>query len=395
MEAMMKRFLAFSIFCISIFILPGCSQLMSNRSEIDRIFNTRVIGLDKTAENKVLYTITTKTAVSPAKGQQADAAPSEILVSEGATVFDAARSMTAYAYKKPHYGHTEFIIFGEDTSRAGILPYLDFISRNQEFRYNAKIYIVKGLSANTFINSVNQGNLFLADKLSTLEDNSYALSKAGKVTLSEALFVLGKENVSTFLPVLEIAPTKSGKNSTEGKYDMILKGYAVFKEDKLQEFLDEEMSMGINWVKNRIQSGVILVEAQDKKIVSMEIIQNKTSIKPYLDENGLLCTISIKFNTNIAEILSQEEIFNKESFDYLREQQEKQVKKEVEKILDYALTMNMDIFGFVSNFSMKYPMMKNELRENWQELFPKIKFNVEVDSNINRTYLIKDPANKK
>lgn len=395
MEATMKKFFTFSILCIFIFMLTGCSQLMRNRSEIDRIFNTRIIGIDKSAENRVLYTITTKTAASPTKGQQAEGAPSEILVSEGATVFDAARNLAAYAYKRPHYGHTEFIIFGEDTARAGILPYLDFISRNQEFRYNAKIYIVQGHSANSFIDSINEGNMFLADKLSILEDNAYALSRSDKITLAEALFIFSKDNVSTFLPVLAIAPTKSGKNSAEGKYDIILKGYAVFKEDKLQVFLDEELSRGINWVKNKIKSGVILVEATDKKQVSMEIIQNKTSIKPHLDENGLQCTISIKFNTNIAEILSKEEIFNKKSFNYLEEQQEKQVRKEVEKILAYAQEKNIDIFGLVSNFSIKYPMMKNELRENWQELFPKIKFNIEIDSKINRTYLIKDPANKK
>jgi spore germination protein KC len=395
MEAIMKKLLKLSILFILFFMLTSCSQLMSNRSEIDRIFNTRIIAIDKLDENKVLYTITTKTAVSGSQDKQGSSTSSEILVSEGATVFEAARNMAAYAYKRPHYGHTEFIIFGEDTAKDGILQYLDFISRNQEFRYNAKLYIVQGDSASSFIKKVATGNIFLADRLAIIEDNSFALSKSGKVTLAEALFIFSKDNVSTFLPVLFIVPSKSGEDSAKGAYDINLKSYAIFKEDKLYAFLDEKLSRGVNWVKNRIQSSTILVDAPDKKKVSMDIIQNKTSIKPYLDENGLQCTISIKFNSNIAETISKEDIFNKEGLDYLKQQQEDQVKKEVEKILSYAQEKNMDIFGIVSNFSIKYPMMKNELRENWPKLFPEIKFNVEVDSKINRTYLINESATSK
>ena len=395
MKLSVRSFFVLSIIFVFAFMLAGCTQLMSNRIEIDRIFNTRIVAIDKLGENKVLYTITTKAGISTPQEQQGGTKVTEVLVSEGATAFEAARNMAAYAYKKPHYGHTEFIIFGEDTARDGILPHLDFISRNQEFRYNAKIYIIKGSSANAFISQTNIGILFLADMLSSIEDNAFALSQSGKVTLSEALLIFSKEQVSTFLPVLVVTPSKSKENPTQGAYDIELKSYAIFKEDKLQEFLDEELSRGVNWVKNRIRSGVILVDATDKKKVSMEIIQNKTSIKPYLDENGLQCTISIKFNTNIAETLSNEEIFDKDGLDYLKQQQEKQVKKEVEKILNYAQEKDMDIFGLVSNFSIKYPMMKNVLRENWSTLFSEIKFTVEVDSNINRTYLIKEAATKK
>jgi hypothetical protein len=36
--------------------------------------------------------------------------------------------------------------------------------------------------------------------------------------------------------------------------------------------------------------------------------------------------------------------------------------------------------------------MKNELRENWDQLFPEVKFNVTVDSSIERTYLLREPT---
>lgn len=391
----MKRAIIISMLLLELFVFTGCSELMRNRSEIDRIFNTRIIGIDKLEENKILYTITTKAAASSAQEQGEGAKVSEVLVTEGTTVFEAARNMLQYAHKRPHYGHTEFILFGEDTAKAGILPYLYFISRNLEFRYNAKIYIIRGQTANEFIGKLNSGNLYLADKLTIMEDNAYALSQSSKVTLNEALFILSKENVSTFFPTLNITSVKINESPSEGNFDLLLKDYAIFKKDKLQDYLEPDLTRGVNWITNRIQSGIILVEAPDRKKVSLEILQNKTSIKPYIDENGLQCTINIKFNSNIAESLSAEKIFTQEAMNYLEQQQEAEVKKEVEKTLRHAQEKNLDFFGIATKFIIKYPMMKNELTENWNELFPDIKFKVEVDSNINRTYLIKEAATSK
>jgi hypothetical protein len=34
----------------------GCTQLMRNRTEINRIFNAMIVAIDKLEENKVLYT---------------------------------------------------------------------------------------------------------------------------------------------------------------------------------------------------------------------------------------------------------------------------------------------------------------------------------------------------
>ncbi len=85
--------------------------------------------------------------------------------------------------------------------------------------------------------------------------------------------------------------------------------YAVFKEDKLYDFLDDEFSRGINWVRNIIGSGVILVNAPDGKKVSLEIIDSKTKITPYMDENGISSTIKVML-TAILQNLCQRQIYS-------------------------------------------------------------------------------------
>ena len=78
--------------------------------------------------------------------------------------------------------------------------------------------------------------------------------------------------------------------------------------------------------------------------------------------------------------------------DYLTEQQEKSIKREVENAIRTAQDKNSDHFSILSKFIIKYPLLRDYFQENWQELFPDIKFEVSVDSRIDGTYLINEPV---
>lgn len=384
-----------------LFTFSGCAKASINKTEIDRVFNTRVLGIDKQENGKVRLTIATKSTSSSSQdsggGGGAPGGKSEILVSDGETVFEAARLLTTYGNKKPHYGHTEYILIGEELARDGLLPYLDFICRNHEFRYNAKIYIVKGDSAYNLINKLNIGDMFLSDKLSIMEDNAPNMSISSKVTVSEAMYIFDKPHISTYLPYIDIIPTPitNDTHSTSLGFNLKLEGYGLFKEDKLQDFVSGNRARAINWIRKKIQSGIINVKAPDGKSISLEIVSAKTDIKPSIDKDSLRCDIKVNFTSNIAETMSKENLFYDKELEILENQQEQQIKKEIEEIIAFAQEKNLDFFGTLTNFIMAYPRMKNELRQNWEELFPDVKFNVTVDSNINRTYLLREPTGTK
>ena len=117
----MKR-LYLIIIVIALYFISGCAQIDLNRTEIDKIFALRIIAIDRIDANKLKMTITSKSVNSAPKGEGSNSNKSKVIVSEGETVFDAARNLLTYANEKPRYGHTEFILFGEDTARDGIFP---------------------------------------------------------------------------------------------------------------------------------------------------------------------------------------------------------------------------------------------------------------------------------
>jgi len=385
----MRKSLVLSALLALALALPSCSQISEGRVEIDKLFITRIFSLDENQEGKVQLTLTTKDLSTGGGGQQPQQKGASV-VSDGNTVFEAARNLIIYSDRRPHYGHTEYIIFGEALARKGVKPYLDFVSRQNEFRYNAKLYIVKGDTANSMVKKTNTSKMFIGDRLSNIEDNMGMTSLASMVTLSEALLIFDQSNLSVFIPFIEVSKTMSAEE--KDKYDILLEGYAIFKEDKLLYFTSMKEARGINWMMSRIKSGIIVVRNELNEEISLEIIDAKIKVKPVIQEGKMQCIVDISFSTNINEIMGTTGNFDNESMKKLAALQNKAIKEEVEYAIKMAQDNNSDHFSTFSKFVMEYPMLKEYLAENWKELFPDIKFEVRVKSNIKGTYMINEPS---
>ncbi len=386
----MRRYLIIPILLAVTSIFSGCVQIAMGRMEIDKLFVTRIITIDEAAKDKVKITLTTKSLSTGGDGQEAQQ-KSESIVSEGDTVYDAARNLIVYSDRKPHYGHTEYILFGESIARKGILPYLDFISRHNEFRYNAKIYIVKGDTANSMVKKTNTSKMFIGDRIASIEDNSWYTSLSSTVTLNEALQIFDKKNLDTIIPFIEIVNTMTSEEKQD-VYDILMRGYGVFRKDRLFYFTSREEAKGLNWIMNRVNSGIIVIKSNAGEYVSMDITDAKVKLLPRIQNGKLYCTVDASFTTNIGEIAGTETTVDNKSINYLIDQQSKAVKDDIETALRKAIEDKSDRFGIITRFIMRYPMMKDYFNEHWTELYPEIVFEVKVKSNVKGTYMINEPT---
>ncbi len=386
----MRKLILISTLLVVFASLSGCTQIVQGRAEINRLFITRIMCIDEAAEGKVSITLTTK-SLSTGGGGESPTQKGESVESEGDTVFDAVRNLLIYSDRKPHYGHTEFILFGESIAKKGILPYLDFISRQNEFRYNAKLYIVKGDTANSLVKKTNTSKMFVGDRIASLEENIPNSSLSSTVTLNEALLIFDNKNLDTFIPFLEVTDTMTSEKEQD-KYDILLRGYAIFSGDKLSYFTPRKEARGINWLMNRIGSGAIIVKSKAGEEISMEIIDSNVKMKPKIEGNELHCTAEVSFTTNIAEIMGSKGVLDPENIKYLTAQQNEAIKNEIETTIAIAQEDNSDHFSTITKFIQGYPMMRDYFDKNWKDLFPDIKFDVKVTSNIKGTYLLNEPT---
>ncbi len=388
----MQKSAVLATLLVIVIALSGCEQFARGRNEIDKLFIARIMSIDEAPDGKVKITLTTKD-ISTGSGGQQQMQLGESIASEGDTVFDAARNLLVYADRKPHYGHIEYILFGEAIARKGIQPYLDFTVRQNDIHFNAKIYIVKGDTANNLVKKANTQKMFVGDRIMNIEDSVKNTSLSSIVTLSEVMQVLDNKNLNIFIPFIELTDTMTSE-AKEDKYDILLRGYAVFKSDKLLYFTSRENARGINWINGRIGSALIVVKSKNGEEISLEIVDSKVKVIPRIEDSELHCTVGLSFTTNIGEVMGRENVIKHDIISYLTEQQEKAIKQEVENTIKIAQGNNSDQFGIISKFILNYPMMRDYFEENWKDLFPDIKFDVRVESRIKGTYLISEPTGR-
>lgn len=373
--------------------LVGCKPYLKGRTEIDDLTFIKVIAFDKAKKGNIRVTTSAKN-VSLQTGGGASSQPSKSknMTVEGKTVFDAIRNLNLFSEKQPFFGHTEFILISEEIAKQGLLECIDFMTRDHELRLNSRVYIVKGMSAQSFLEKSGKGELFIGDRLSHLEEASDNLSLSTKVSLAEVMFILDKSYLSLYIPSIEMK--KSLLKSEKNKMDVYLDGFGIFNGDKLTEFLSHDEVRGLIWLRNLNQGGIIVVKDKKGENVSMEIMESKTKIEPLIKKNGKLkATIKIDLNSNIGEIFGREDIFNKSNLEYIEKKQNETVQRMILNVIQEAKESELDFIGLGTHFYQKYPTVWEKYEKEWGKRVVKIDFDVQVNSNIMRSYQLNEPTN--
>lgn len=395
--AAVKRILSLYLLFIMLMTLSGCKLAFIGRTEMSRIEFIRAIAVDKVPdkENTVRLTIATQ-SIQSGGGGGGQQKMSEILFSEGETVFDAIRNFWNFMDKRPFWGHLEYIIIGEEAARDGLLKYIDFFCRDPEVRLNAKVFVTKGHRASEILEKGNRQDKFVFDRLEGLGENLWGQSVSNTVDLMEVMYILDNPFLSLYIPSLDLGMFTKSEPSGDGKMDIVLGGFALFRGDKLVAHLNTELGMGINWLKNKIKSGVIIVKSPQGKNISLEIIESNTKLKPNIVDGKLSATLEVKTTSHIAEIRSSEDIFTEKTLAALEKEEQQAIKEEIESTIKFAQDNGLDFFGMAVKVFHKYPIEWEDVYEkDWEDVFPNISFNVKVVSKIPRTYNIKQPTKSK
>ncbi|NLN65857.1 MAG: Ger(x)C family spore germination protein [Clostridiaceae bacterium] len=378
---------------ILFFVQPSCQTSFMERTEIKDIEFIRVVGVDKSThtDGNVRLIIATQ-SVQGAGGSGTPKKESEILHSEGKTVFEAVRNFWNYMDKRPFWGHLEFLIIGEEAAKEGLLKYIDFFSRDPELRLNLTVFQVEGNSAEEVIKKANSPKKFVFEKLAGVVENQWGQSVYNEVDLMEVMYILDKDYLSLYLPSIRLQQLTEYDQEEEAAMDIVTGGFALFHGDMLGGYLDSEMGRGLNWLKNKVKSGSITVKSPEGNDVSLEIMRSKVKLKPKLVNEGLSVSVEVNIITSLAGLRSNEDLFCAETIEHLEKQQEQYVREVGEMVINYAQRNGMDIINVGDAVWRKYPIQwEDRFKENWREEFQDISFHIIVKSKIEKTYDIVQP----
>jgi Ger(x)C family germination protein len=193
--------------------------------------------------------------------------------------------------------------------------------------------------------------------------------------------------------------SSSGSTSQEDKNEIYLNlnGFATFKDFKFLGYLADSTARGLNFIRSNVESGIIILTDEEKNKISMEIHCSCSKTRIKMNDDMPEAEINIDFTTNLGEVMSQNgDMFTEDERRKLMEKQNEIVKKEAESVVKYAQDNGIDILNINNEIYHQYPLKWDKIKDNWEEIFKTMKINVNVLSNINRTYHIREPiASKK
>ena len=361
------------IIIIIILLITGCYD-HQELNEITILTATEINKID----DEFILNIEIVNPMSPDKTTVIES-PFTIYQSKGKTIQEAYRLLKLSVPRYIYPDHLRIVIINEKLAKDDISEILDFYLRNPLARTEFKILITKN---ENILNPITPIDLISSNSiLNTLETSSNYLGITNVITLTDLATMYLNPHTEIILPSIELVKKENNSDKLENieKTEITsmykLGPLTVFKNNQLIGYLTPEESFTYNLITNKIQNSIITYECSKFKYLSLEIINNKSTITTKNEKINIDISITGTINESACNIDLNDilKINNLENdiTNYLKEN----ITKNVNHIRN---TYNSDIFGFLDIiYKYDYHTYKN-IKDNWYKNTFK---NIEISIN--------------
>lgn len=365
---MLKRFAIIFFIVINICLLTGCYK------DIDQQIMVSGIAVDPGEQGKK-YHVSAETLIISGEEVTTD-----VIETDGDTVFEALRGLLSTSSKKLYFGHCKVMFISEKLARGGIGKVIDLLIREHEARINMDIIISKDCDAKDILMTEGVFSPIVSYKVDALfHTETKKVGDSPSVDAYKVYNGINSDGVSTVIAAFEII-------NVEDKKDIKLCGTGVFNKDKLVGYLDEKETKNLSLINNKLKKGLLTYNTEDGKdsFISNEIFNNKgkTEIK-FKDDNITGVDISTQTEVSIGEMDTQADFTKTDEVKKISQKLESEMEKGFYKLIDKAQSkLSCDIFGIGRQIKMNYPELWEKYKENWDETFKTLDFNVDCKVKI-------------
>lgn len=297
--------------------------------------------------------------------------------------FEANREFSTQTDYAPYYPHLNSIVINESVAKEDISKLLDMFLRDSEIRRRTRIFITPD-EAKKILDVTPKIDDYSSQHLYFLPNNNHKTSRMlhktdlGKV--SEAIH----ENRDFVLPKVISDKNNIIKNA----------GCAVFKDNKMVGWLDEIRTSYLKWITDYANGGTVsinLPEYEDYP-VTLEIKKVKTKQRPIVNDDSVKMKITIKSTLSISElnIPNCPSAMNSELLEEIEKLAENKIKEQVEETISYVQkTYGADVFLFGVNINRFAPNTWDKIKDDWDQHFRYLDFDIDVKVSIKQFGLIK------
>jgi len=370
-----------------LFILLGCS----GGREINDLEIVIGMGVDKdeNSENILLTAQVVKEGEmeksSGSGGGEGDGKAFWNVFGTGKSVFEAVRQITHKTGNRLFVSHNHVVICGKDLALEGLQKYIDFFLRAHEMRPTTIILIAEDRALDV-MNAKPETEKLPAMNITKLVKTYGFTSHFYKVNMKDFASCLMCGTRAPIAPLVGISQDKDNK-------DIYVSGMAVFNNDKMVGRLTEDETRGLLWVLGKVESGVLLISSPNKQgKVAFEILEAKSKVIPEVKDGKIVMHVKIKGKSSLSEQTTAEDLATIEAFEKMQKAQTEAIRQEIMAAFDKSKELNADIFGFGEMIRKKHINKWKSLKDKWDEIYPTIELNTDIEVKIQKTDLLKKPV---
>jgi len=338
--------------------------------DIDKRMFVVAVGIDKSDNEEKPYEVTIKVPIPSNK--KASQAPNFIYLTEIAgSISEALHILTSHVDKNLEFGHTKFIIFGENIIEEDLRVVVDIFLRRREFQQTAWLTVARP-SAKEALKATSSTNIpdinIMFNRFSNIgTESSYIVS----TFLFDFRRKIGENGINPILPIMEI---------NENNTNIIVNKSIIIAEDKTRLELSPEQTEDYNTLTNQTKTinldiqvkedntaFTVYVDAVNVKYKILTPTNQKPVIKMKVDMVGLLQESTTLTDRNQLATYNKlaSEVFKERALNFL-------------KLLQ---TNEVDPIGFGLRYEATR-LHNRDLVAEWKEIYPEITFDVTVNMVI-------------
>lgn len=350
---------------LPLFSLSGCW----NYSEIDDMSIVAGVAVDKNpADGKLLLTAE---LIDTSGGVDKTQAGFKMITLSGDTMFEIVRNMISMTGKKLFWSHAKCIILSEEVAREGLIKAIDWYSRDTETRSDVFVFVSGEKTAREILDLNRTKGTVISFELAQLMRDEKHISSAPVVEIWDFIDKLETRGYNAVAPMIYVHEKNGSKNER-------VEGTAVFVKDRMTGKLSGEETKSTLLIKKAVEGGVLVVgDKHGKPSYSLEIIANRTKVKPKMVHDELVMEIDTLTTTGLDEMMTAEGFMKGERVEDIEKRAGEELRQNILAVVHkLQREYHSDILGFGQTVHENQPEIWSKVKDRWPEVFADLEVTV-------------------
>ena len=370
----MKKFIA-ALCALSLMLTAsGCSggSIYSNYRDIAELLVIQTLGFDL-SDAGVRLSVSAEGSTGAGKDNEGKT-PVRLSVD--------AQSMTEAQDALQHYsgglrlffGHTAYIVLGENVLNTDTAQFFDCIERDAAFRLCIPVFAASG-SASELVMGAGADEHDATRLMRAVTENLRLRGDAHIFTAAEIVSALDSNGAALICAVKAVPADTIDPDAAEGEMAIVPDGYTIINNNKAAGHIPMELARGVSLILNEAGSMPVVVGN-----ATLQIDRSSCELEPVFGDGLEGVAININISASLAEAGGD--------FDpgELTREFEAEARSWVEDVLELQKSSACDFLHLGSALEIRHPQRLRGASENFALIAPGLDFTVRVTADLDRSF---------